>query len=515
MAQTVDKNFKVKHGLTVLEGGSFGGPVIIGNPTLLSHAATKAYVDALAFEGGGGGDGGSIVVSEEPPSVATEGTGWYNSTTGKIYIRYDSFWVEITSGTPGPRGPSGIQGEIGPEGPPGPEGIQGNSGPQGIPGEQGVPGPQGPEGAAGPQGPQGFTGAQGSQGIQGEVGPIGLRGPQGIRGEQGIQGPIGNVGPIGPQGIQGPVGATGPKGDKGDTGLTGPVGPQGLQGPQGIKGDTGAQGLSVVFRGLVPTINDLPTTNLQINDGWLVQSEDNLYVWDGLGWVNVGQIVGPQGEIGPQGPQGIQGQTGPMPDVSYLAPLDSPSFIGQSVFSGTVDFSTASVTGIDALPSQTNHENEYLTTDGSVAAWAPLVLDKSLSDLTDVTVTSPQNNQFIVYDEASSEYINKAVDILPSLVQFNEQTVTEYSLVLSDKDKLVEFNNTSPITVTVPSDLTQDFPIGTSISLVQTNTGQVTVAEGSGVIVNATPGPNLRTRWSSATLIKRSSNTWLLSGDLD
>lgn len=511
MAQTVDKNFKVKHGLTVLEGGSFGGPVIVPNPTLSIHAATKAYVDAM----GGGGGAGSIIVSDTPPLAAVDGAGWYDSTTAKLYIKYDEVWVEVNTNASGSRGPVGLQGIQGPAGPIGPQGIQGNRGVQGVPGPQGPPGPAGPTGAPGPQGIQGYIGQQGPQGIQGDVGPQGPQGPQGIRGEQGVKGDTGPQGPIGNQGIQGPQGIKGDTGFQGPIGLTGPQGPQGIQGIQGVKGDTGPQGLSVVFRGTVPTFAQLPSTGLSVNDGWLVEADNDLYVWDGQGWVNVGSIVGPQGATGPQGIQGPQGETGPMPDVSYLAPLDSPDFIGASTFTGTVDFSTATVSGIDALPAQTSHANEYLTTDGTTASWAPLVLDKSLSDLTDVTITSSADGQFLVYDSTASEYVNKTVDTLASLMKFNQQTDTTYSLVLSDKDKLVEFLNAAPVIVTVPSDATADFPVGSQISLLQTGVGQVTIAPGSGVTVNSTPGLNLRTQWSSATLVKRAANLWLLSGDLD
>jgi hypothetical protein len=273
--------------------------------------------------------------------------------------------------------------------------------------------------------------------------------------------------------------------------------------------------LSVVFCGTVPTFAQLPATGLTVNDGWLVEADNNLYVWDGYGWVNVGSIVGPQGATGPQGIQGPQGETGPMPDVSYLAPLDSPNFVGASTFIGTVDFSTATVSGIDALPLQAAHNGEYLTTDGTSATWAPLVLDKAINDLTDVTSSSPIDGQFIVYDNATETYINKTVDTLASKISFNQQTGTSYTLVLSDKDKLVELNNTAAVSLTVPSDTTADFPIGTSISLLQVGLGQVSVTPGSGVTINSTPGLNLRTQWSSATLIKRAANLWLLSGDLD
>ena len=44
------------------------------------------------------------------------------------------------------------------------------------------------------------------------------------------------------------------------------------------------------------------------------------------------------------------------------------------VFTGTVDFSGATVTGITALPTQLNNTGKYLTTNGTVALWADLNL---------------------------------------------------------------------------------------------------------------------------------------------
>lgn len=96
---TENKDFKVKNGLFVGEGGHFEGPVTVADPVHSQHAVTKAYVDALSFSGGGdGGGGGSITVAENPPSVAIQGTGWYNAKSGRLYIYYDSSWIEITAG---------------------------------------------------------------------------------------------------------------------------------------------------------------------------------------------------------------------------------------------------------------------------------------------------------------------------------------------------------------------------------------------------------------------------------
>jgi len=46
---TVEKDFKVKNGLVVTNGGTFGDAVTVGAPTLAGHAATKEYVIELIF----------------------------------------------------------------------------------------------------------------------------------------------------------------------------------------------------------------------------------------------------------------------------------------------------------------------------------------------------------------------------------------------------------------------------------------------------------------------------------
>lgn len=94
----------------------------------------------------------------------------------------------------------------------------------------------------------------------------------------------------------------------------------------------------------------------------------------------------------------------------------------------------------------------------------------------------------------------------------NAQTGTSYTLVLTDRNKLVELNNASAITLTVPLNSSVAFPIGSQITLLQTGAGQVTIS--SSATINSTPGLKLRTQWSSCTLIKRASDTWVAIGDL-
>ena len=100
-----------------------------------------------------------------------------------------------------------------------------------------------------------------------------------------------------------------------------------------------------------------------------------------------------------------------------------------------------------------------------------------------------------------------------SLVLFNART-TSYTLALSDSTNLVEMDSASANTVTIPSDSTVAFPVGSAVDVFQRGTGQTTLVAGSGVTLLYTPGLKLRDRYSAATCVKRSANTWIVTGDL-
>ena len=90
-----------------------------------------------------------------------------------------------------------------------------------------------------------------------------------------------------------------------------------------------------------------------------------------------------------------------------------------------------------------------------------------------------------------------------------------YTAVLADKDTLLELSNSSTAgTFTIPPNSSVPFPKGAQLNVVQTGSGQITVTAGSGVTINATPGLKIRAQWSSATLVKRATDTWVLFGDL-
>lgn len=85
---------------------------------------------------------------------------------------------------------------------------------------------------------------------------------------------------------------------------------------------------------------------------------------------------------------------------------------------------------------------------------------------------------------------------------------------LALRDTLVECNKVSGFTITIPTNATTAFPVGTSIDFLQIGAGQVTFDKAVGVTLNFTPGAKLRGQWSSATLFKRATDSWVLMGDL-
>ena len=102
----------------------------------------------------------------------------------------------------------------------------------------------GTTGPTGPTGISGYTGPTGSPGTATNTGATGVTGPTGAIGNIGPTGAIGNIGPTGARGNTGPTGAIGNIGPTGAIGNTGPTGAIGNTGPIGVTGPTGNGGSS-------------------------------------------------------------------------------------------------------------------------------------------------------------------------------------------------------------------------------------------------------------------------------
>jgi len=97
----------------------------------------------------------------------------------------------------------------------------------------------------------------------------------------------------------------------------------------------------------------------------------------------------------------------------------------------------------------------------------------------------------------------------------NSQTGTAYTMTLDDLGKTVEMSNASASTLTVPPNSSVAFAIGSTIKVTQLGAGQVTLTPGAAVTFRSRGAAyRLNGQYASATLRKRSTDEWVISGDV-
>jgi hypothetical protein len=179
-------------------------------------------------------------------------------------------------------------------------------------------------------------------------------------------------------------------------------------------------------------------------------------------------------------------------DLAAKAPLASPTF------TGTVTIPNGAALGTPASATLTNATGLPVATG---------IANLGTGVATFLTTPSSANLASMVTDEIGTG------NLILSDIATNAQSAS-YTLALADKGKLVEISNASANTLTVPPSSSVDFPVGSQITVLQTGAGQTTITAGLGVTINGTPGLKLRAQWSSVTLIKRLTDTWVVVGDL-
>jgi hypothetical protein len=101
-----------------------------------------------------------------------------------------------------------------------------------------------------------------------------------------------------------------------------------------------------------------------------------------------------------------------------------------------------------------------------------------------------------------------------SVLSINSQT-SNYILLPTDQNKLIEMSASTNISVTVPAYSAVSYEIGSQILLVRGGSGEVSVVADSGVTIKSVNNYlSLNNQYSPATLVKIDTNTWYLFGDL-
>ena len=122
------------------------------------------------------------------------------------------------------------------------------------------------------------------------------------------------------------------------------------------------------------------------------------------------------------------------------------------------------------------------------------------------------NDKIVVGDGSSTK------EFTPNTIATNAQTNTTYTLVLTDRDKLVTLSNASAIALTIPLNSSVAFATGAVINIQQTGAGAVTIQGASGVTITSTgataTAPVTRAQYSAASIIKTGTDSWTVIGDI-
>ena len=84
---------------------------------------------------------------------------------------------------------------------------------------------------------------------------------------------------------------------------------------------------------------------------------------------------------------------------------------------------------------------------------------------------------------------------------------SSYTLALTDSGKVIEFNNSSGATITIPPNSSVPFPIGTKVYICFVGSATLTLAAGSGVTLSRSGGFGVN---EEIYLRKRATDSWIV-----
>lgn len=206
-------------------------------------------------------------------------------------------------------------------------------------------------------------------------------------------------------------------------------------------------------------------------------------------------FLGGQTAPAENGPYTVRASGGPLRHVDFDASGELVPGTQVFVTAGTLAGNTYVCSAIGATPWVPNTSTSTWTAGTS-------------SGTVIVAQDAPPSDTSVIWADTDEIGIEENVRYLKDV------TTTTYTLILADRGKLVLCENVATQTITIPTNATAAFVIGTQLDLVQMGAGQVVIAPAGGVTVRATPTLNFRAQYSSASLIKIDTNEWLLIGDL-
>lgn len=95
-------------------------------------------------------------------------------------------------------------------------------------------------------------------------------------------------------------------------------------------------------------------------------------------------------------------------------------------------------------------------------------------------------------------------------VSIGSVEVTTFTLDLETSAKLLRVTNSSPITITIPTNSSVEFKVGTVITIEQAGDGQVEIDAANGVTLNFFEGTKTAGKHHGIQLVKVGTDEWTL-----
>jgi len=100
-------------------------------------------------------------------------------------------------------------------------------------------------------------------------------------------------------------------------------------------------------------------------------------------------------------------------------------------------------------------------------------------------------------------------------VEITRTLTANHTIELLDMGKILSMNVSTANTLTIPLDSAINFPVGSSIEIMQYGAGQTTITGTVGVVIRSKGSQKkVSARYGTVKIVKLATNEWLLTGDL-